>query len=303
MGGAEAGGSASVGDRARTGCCRWTSTSSSTCMSATARSLALLAALPEATAITLTWRLFGNAGVVEYRDLPVTETFTRAAPHVLHWPWRANLFKTLVRNDGRYRSLGVHRPRRPTEGGATGPRWFDGSGRELPEIFRQKRIFSNLNQDNHALVQLNHYPLGAVESFLLKRDRGRAVHADAGLDAGYWVERNFDAEEDRSILKLESGTLRDALHQDPRLASVARSCCRLASQALPRPDARGCLAQLLRSAADGRSDKGPDQGRGRVDLEAAHRAPALTSHLVAKECNPGVKVRAFVSDDCLSRLY
>jgi hypothetical protein len=75
---------------------------------------ALLAALPEATAIPLTWRLFGNAGVVGIEDRRVTETFTRAAPEVLHWPWRAVLFKTLFRNDGTYGKLGVHRPRSPT---------------------------------------------------------------------------------------------------------------------------------------------------------------------------------------------
>ena len=40
----------------------------------------LLAALPAADAIALTWRMFGNAGVIEQSDQPVTETFTRAAP-------------------------------------------------------------------------------------------------------------------------------------------------------------------------------------------------------------------------------
>jgi hypothetical protein len=178
---------------------------------------ALLAALPDANAITLTWRLFGNAGVVHYADVLVMETFTRAAPHKLHWPWRANLFKTLVKNDGSYRGLGVHRPRRPLDDRMAGQRWFDGSGRELSSVFHQKRIFSNMGRDNHELVQLNHYPLGALESFVLKRDRGRAVHADGGLDVGYWVERNFDSEDDRSILKLDSKVLREELHSDIRL--------------------------------------------------------------------------------------
>ncbi len=181
---------------------------------------ALLAALPEATAITLTWRLFGNAGLVRYEDRPVTESFTRAAPRVLHWPWRAALFKTLVKNDGSYRKLGVHRPRAPNEEAMARQRWFDGSGRELPAVFRQKRIFSNLGWDNHALVQLNHFPLGALESFVLKRDRGRAVHADGGLDAGYWVERNFDAEEDRTILALDSRSEREELRRDPKLSAM-----------------------------------------------------------------------------------
>ncbi|NJS40551.1 MAG: glycosyltransferase family 2 protein [Rhodobacteraceae bacterium] len=40
---------------------------------------ALLAALPEATAIPLTWRLFGNAGVRGIEDRRVTESFTRAS--------------------------------------------------------------------------------------------------------------------------------------------------------------------------------------------------------------------------------
>lgn len=184
---------------------------------------ALLAALPEATAITLTWRLFGNAGVVEYSDAPVTETFTRAAPRVLHWPWRAYLFKTLVRNDGSYGKLGVHRPRAPVEAAMGGQRWFDGSGRRLPAAFHRGRIFSDVGRDCHALVQLNHYPLGAAESFLLKRDRGRAVHADGGLDAGYWVERNFCDVEDRSILALDSRAGRKALHADPVLGRLHRT--------------------------------------------------------------------------------
>jgi len=183
---------------------------------------ALLAALPEATAITLTWRLFGNAGVVEYRDAPVTERFTRAAPHVLHWPWRAQLFKTLVRNDGSYGKLGVHRPRAPAAERMGSQRWYDGAGRVLPAAFHRGRVFSDVGRDHHALVQLNHYPLGAAQSFVLKRDRGRANRADGAQDVAYWVERNFNAEEDRSILALASGAARDDLHRDPVLGPLHR---------------------------------------------------------------------------------
>ena len=210
---------------------------------------ALLSALPEATAITLTWRLFGNAGVVEYRDAPVTETFTRAAPAILHWPWRALLFKTLVRNDGSYGKLGVHRPRAPLAGRLAAQRWFDGSGRVLPAAFHRGRIFSDVGREHHALVQLNHYPLGAVESFLLKRDRGRAVHAAGGLDAGYWVERNFAAEEDRSILGLQSRALRETLQADAVLGPLHRDAVAWRHQrfrALMQEDAwRSFYGQIL----------------------------------------------------------
>ena len=163
---------------------------------------ALHAALPEATAITLTWRLFGSGDRVHYTDTPVLESFTRAAPPVMYWPWRAAMFKTLYRNDGTYKKPGVHRPRDAVPARLAQARWFDGNGAPLPEPFATGRIFSNYGQDNYGLVQLNHYPLGAMESFVLKADRGRAVHSEDLLGVDYWVERNFNTDEDRSIASL-----------------------------------------------------------------------------------------------------
>ncbi|APX11712.1 glycosyltransferase family 2 protein [Tateyamaria omphalii] len=159
----------------------------------------LHAALPDATAITLTWRLFGNNGQVRYVDQPVTETFTMAAPEVLHWPWRASMFKTLYRNDGTYRKPGVHRPRDVQEEKLPQARWFDSHGRPLDDQFKTRRIFSSYGRQNYGLAQLNHYPLGAMESYVLKADRGRAVHSDDMLGVDYWVERNFSTDEDTSI--------------------------------------------------------------------------------------------------------
>ncbi len=181
---------------------------------------ALWAALPEATAIPLTWRLFGNAGVVGYEDRPLREVFVRAAPSVLHWPWRAMLFKTLFRNDGTYGKLGVHRPRAPDPARVAGARWFDGSGAELPEAFRTGRIFSDLGVDHYGLVQLNHYALGSMEAFLVKSDRGRANRDASTADVGYWVERNFAAVEDRSILGLDCAGWRAELAADAELAAL-----------------------------------------------------------------------------------
>lgn len=181
---------------------------------------ALRAALPEASAIPLTWRLFGNAGVVEFADAPVTESFTRAAPAILHWPWRAALFKTLFRNDGSYGKLGVHRPRAPDKARMAAQRWFDGSGRALPESFHTGRIFSDFGRDNYALAQLNHYALGSMESYLVKCDRGRANVEASGFDMGYWVERNFSAVEDRSIAALPSAELRAHLRADAVLGPL-----------------------------------------------------------------------------------
>lgn len=182
---------------------------------------ALIAALPDADAITLTWRLFGNAGVVRYADAPVPQQFTRAAPEIMHWPWRAAMFKTLYRNDGTYAKLGVHRPRSPDAARIEAARWVDGNGRALDAQFRKRRIFSNYGRPMYGMAQLNHYPLGAMESYVLKADRGRAVHSDHALGMDYWIERNWCQEEDRSILGLAGvAGWRAQLGADPELARL-----------------------------------------------------------------------------------
>lgn len=179
---------------------------------------ALLAALPEADAITLTWRMFGNAGVVGLTDAPVTETFIHAAADPREWPWRAVMFKTLYRNDGRFGAPGVHRPKgQPSDL----QRWFDSAGRPLPG--GPQRIFSPLGHPNYALAQLNHYALGSMEGYLVKADRGRANRDASAFDLGYWVDRNLCDIEDRSILALSSSALRAELLADPTLSRLHRA--------------------------------------------------------------------------------
>ncbi len=186
-----------------------------------ARTLAdLWETLPGATAIALTWKMFGNAGVVGYTDRPAPEVFTLAAPSKLYWPWRAQHFKTLFRNDGSYARLGVHRPRNPRPDRIGAQAWFDGSGRRLPDLYHDARVFSPLGVDSHQLVQLNHYALGSMEDFLVKCARGRANREGSPLDMGYWVERNFCDIEDRSILALDSAPLRAEMAGDRVLADL-----------------------------------------------------------------------------------
>ena len=164
----------------------------------------LHAALPDATAITLTWRMFGNNDQVRFQDKPVTEVFDRAAPEILFWPWRASMFKTLYLNDGTYKKPGVHRPRDPDQDKLEAARWYDSHGRALDEQFKTRRIFSNYGRPNYGLAQINHYPLGAMESYVLKADRGRAVHSDDLLGLDYWVERNFCSDKDTTIRRYDA---------------------------------------------------------------------------------------------------
>jgi len=183
---------------------------------------ALIKAVPQATAITLTWRNFGNAGIVAFEDTPVPLQFTRTGPRVPTWPWRAAMFKTLYRNDKTYRNLGVHRPRNPVEDRLATAQWMDGSGRALGPDMTTGRVFSDFRHANHDLVQLNHYPLGAMQSFVLKADRGRAVHSADQLGLDYWVERNINTEIDNSAADVwdRAAPLRTSLAQDATLADL-----------------------------------------------------------------------------------
>lgn len=184
-----------------------------------ARRLAdLLAALPpDATAVSLTWRMFGNAGIVRFQDRPVREQFLRAAPATLAWPWRAQMVKTLFRRTGAFRKLGVHKPRSPDPALLPAERWYDGSGRRIEPM---ARLFSDYRQDNYGLVQLNHYALGSMEGYLVKCDRGRANREASAFDMGYWIERNLNQVEDRSILGLDIAGELAALMADAVLARL-----------------------------------------------------------------------------------
>lgn len=160
---------------------------------------ALLAAHPEATAFALTWRLFGNAGVIGYDDAPVTRQFTRAAPPGMAWPWRASIIKTLFRSDGSYARLGVHRPRQPLPDRLGRQLWISGTGASLPARYARAGLYTPPSPDQYRIAQLNHYALGAMESYVVKAGRGRANREASTFDMSYWVERNFETEEDRSI--------------------------------------------------------------------------------------------------------
>lgn len=183
---------------------------------------ALFEALPEADAITLTWRLFGNNGTVEFHDRPITEQFTHAAPEILRWPWRAFLFKTLYRNCRAYKKLGVHRPRAPVDGRADATRWYDSQGRALPAHFRRRQIFSPFGRPLYGLAQLNHYPLGAMESFIVKCDRGRVNRTKTPFGMDYWCDRNWSTVEDLSVNAIAPARARQRakLASDPELSTL-----------------------------------------------------------------------------------
>lgn len=178
----------------------------------------LIATLPGADAITLPWRLFGNAGQVRASEARVTETFTRAMEPDAVFPIATTFFKSLFR-PAAFRKFGVHRPK---HGPGIVPDWCDGSGETLPAAYAENDGRLSLYDLPAArnLVELNHYSVKSAESFLVKRSRGLPNRSDKSIDLGYWVERNFNTVEDRTILAVPSEAELARLRALPGMADL-----------------------------------------------------------------------------------
>jgi len=156
----------------------------------------------EANMISLTWRLFGNADVDRFEDRFIIEQFPLCAPELCPKPHQAWGFKTLFRNIGLYKKLGVHRPKGLRPDLWTRIHWLNGSGRRMPRQMLRSGWRSNSTTYGYGWASLNHYALRSAESFLVKRDRGRVNHVDRDQGLNYWFRMNFNVEEDRSIQRL-----------------------------------------------------------------------------------------------------
>ncbi|HBQ36585.1 MAG TPA: glycosyltransferase family 2 protein [Rhodobacteraceae bacterium] len=183
----------------------------------------LVEALPDDTdAVAMSWRLFGNSGQIEMRDMLTTDRFSMAAPENISLPL-AHFFKSLFRPRA-FRQPGVHRPKRRKD---TVPVWVDGSGNRLPDGFAKQDGRINLFGLPHGsdLVQLNHYSLRSAESFLIKRSRGLPNHTEREIGLGYWAERNFNTQKDTSIERMSVETQRklDELRLIPELDALHKA--------------------------------------------------------------------------------
>ncbi|WP_289082447.1 glycosyltransferase family 2 protein [uncultured Sulfitobacter sp.] len=160
---------------------------------------ALFAEIKDANMIAMTWRLFGNSDVHLFDPTPITAQFQRCAPEHIRKPHQAWGFKTLFRNMGIFKKLGVHRPKGLKSQLWKEIKWVNGSGKPLPRDMYRNGWRSTADTYGYDLVQLNHYAVRSAESFLVKRDRGRVNHVDRDQGLAYWFRMNNNAETEQSI--------------------------------------------------------------------------------------------------------
>ena len=186
----------------------------------------LYKAVGEANMISMTWRLFGNADVHGFEDAFLIDQFDRCAPELARKPHQAWGFKTLFRNIGIYKKMGVHRPKGLKPDLWDQITWVNGSGKPMPRKLLRNGWRSTTDSYGYDLVTLNHYAVRSAESFLVKRDRGRVNHVARDQGLSYWFRMNNNWQEDRSIQ-----TKRDLLAAeferlmaDPEIAAAHSFC-------------------------------------------------------------------------------
>jgi hypothetical protein len=136
----------------------------------------------EVEVISVPWRIFGPAGRIAFEDRPVGAQFVLAERAARRGEGRPVFAKSLVRTPGRVGRIGVHAPL-PPEGAAPYRREAPG-GRPVRE---GQPMMVRARYD---VAQVNHYALRSLESFLVKRDRGRVNHVGQDMGLDYW--RRFD---------------------------------------------------------------------------------------------------------------
>ncbi len=155
--------------------------------------------VPDATNVAMTWRLFGHNGVTRLCDDLVIAQFDDAAPKYCPKPHTAWGFKTMTKNIGAYEKLSCHRPNKLDEGHRDAVQWVNGSGQVMGEKYKDNGWRSDLKTIGYDLLQLNHYALRSAESFLIKRQRGRALHVDRSIGINYWVRMDWGGNTDVTI--------------------------------------------------------------------------------------------------------
>ena len=179
-----------------------------------------LALVPEATNVAMTWRLFGHGGVTAFTDTPVIAQFDTCAPRHCPKPHTTWGFKTLTRNTGAYAKLSCHRPTQLREGAQV--TWVNGNGQDMTREVARNGWRNTKRSIGYDLLQLNHYALRSAESFLIKRQRGRALHVDRSIGLNYWVRHDWTGARDITIRRNLPRMLAELarLKADPELARL-----------------------------------------------------------------------------------
>jgi Glycosyl transferase family 2 len=156
-------------------------------------------AVPDATNVAMTWRLFGHNNVTQLSDAFVIDQFDTCAPKYCPKPHTVWGFKTIFKNIGAYEKISCHRPNKLRDGFQDTVHWVNGSGKDMTKEAADKGWRNSRKSIGYDLLQLNHYALRSAESYLIKRQRGRALHVDRSIGLNYWIRMDWSDFHDVTI--------------------------------------------------------------------------------------------------------
>ncbi|MEO0485592.1 MAG: glycosyltransferase family 2 protein [Pseudomonadota bacterium] len=197
----------------------------------------------EADAVAFTSIAFNSNGRVAPERGLVSEQFTETASDFAAAEARSEVQLTAVKSLIRNRIEGARRPHRPQtpEFSKTGMRWINGSGHVMGPEWTDTNDKAMNGWGSRDFGQVNHYSIKSAGEFLLKVDRGDAVHAERlGASAQYWRYANRSGARDTSLVGLSPSAraLYDGWLADPKLAA-------LHAESFEKREAR--LAQIVKT--------------------------------------------------------
>lgn len=161
---------------------------------------ALFSANQTANVISLSHLDFGCSGIEKFEDRFVTEQMTSCAKKQPESRKRRGI-KTLIHKSAPHYAFSNHRPKfQDPDDPAI--HWVDGSGRTFSKNHRRGEHKGMSPVGAYEQVQLNHYPLRSLETYLTKASKGNAVAIDSYVGLDYFEKRNGSDQIDETILPL-----------------------------------------------------------------------------------------------------
>lgn len=153
---------------------------------------------PETDVVSFPWKIFGNGGVTAFRDKPLTAQFTSCEPVPRRGGRKMRDVKTMFRKAHAMYHFGLHRPR-VKDAWQDRIVWKSPSGTDLSDkMNRGKKWVMPWDGCQDAAYQ-HHYPLRSLESYILKKNRGRANHINEDLGLDYWDKWNMSGGRDKTL--------------------------------------------------------------------------------------------------------
>jgi hypothetical protein len=138
----------------------------------------LIAVQPQADAIVVLWKTFGDAGIPQWSESLQIRQFTRCEDNIDDW----NRFhKTLFRNNGKFHDMDAHYPRLSIGTKPSDVKIVNSKGESYSsDMFGALAPSIRCLQEDKSLwtwegAYINHYPYKTPDLFMMKRYRGDNV--------------------------------------------------------------------------------------------------------------------------------